>query len=266
MPEQKLPMDISRARTIVLGEEKRGLGRPLKMPWYAFGLPASACARGKELAKDPRSVCAHCYGWKAFYLTYRNVHEAHALRMAGLKHPDWVLAMTALLIFYAGKGRSQKPKYFRWFDCGDLQGVWLLANIVDVCRQTPMVRHWLPTHEPYIVKEYLALAKIGKLPPIPKNLCIRISADFVGKPSQPIDGLEQIPTHTVHRGHGTGTAVQVSDDPRDTFECPSFRHANKRNDAGQCMDCRMCWNAKKKNVSFPLHGENAELFQLRLNI
>jgi hypothetical protein len=263
MTPPTLPMDIDQARIIVLGEKNRGLGRPLKMPWYAFGLSASACKRGQVLAQNLATVCAQCYGLNDFYKTYHNVKTAHELRMKGLTHKMWVPAMVTLLLFHARKGKSKQPRFFRWFDSGDLQD-GLLEKIVAVCTETPAIIHWLPTHEPHMVLDYLNRASKGTAAPIPKNLVLRISADYIGKPPEQIAGLEHLPTHTVHRGHGTGTAVQVSNNSRDSFECPSFRSAKKYGDAGCCGKCRKCWDPKQKNVSFPIHREKTQLYQLKL--
>ena len=65
-------------------------------------------------------------------------------------------AMTVLV-----KGK----KHFRWHDSGDLQGVWHLKNIFEVCNNTPATMHWLPTQE----RQYLPLGSY------PANLVIRLS-------------------------------------------------------------------------------------------
>jgi Gene product 88 len=255
MPDQHRQMSVSRARLIALGNNGGRLGEPSKMRGYSFGISAFQCKRGSILADDPTSVCAHCYARNAFYDTKFEVRIAHERRMAGLSHPEWVPAMVTLILAHT----DQANPYFRWHDSGDLQGLWHLINIIEVCKATPKVKHWLPTHEPYIVLEYLQGGGT-----IPVNLCLRISADFIGKPPEKIQGLEGLPTHTAHRGHGKRHRVMVSSRPGDSYECDSYTRAAKEGTAGICGDCHLCWNRQVKNVSFPVHGEKWGKHQLDL--
>jgi hypothetical protein len=228
MLTKDLPMDLDRARVIALGGANRSLGQPSKMPGYSFGLSAFKCIRGDELAQDPHTACAHCYARSNFYLTYQEVLTAHELRLAGLTHPEWVTAMVTLILHHV----DPKDPYFRWHDSGDLQGTWHLGNIAQVCRRTPQVRYWMPTHEPFMVRAYLDLVREGSAQPIPTNLCIRISADYIGQPPERIKGLEQFTTSTIHRGHGNRHVPQVSDRRSDSIECKSYeRTKHKREQA-----------------------------------
>ena len=45
-----------------------GLGKPSKMPGYAYGIPAKHCKVGAKLHKVPGSVCADCYALKGRYM------------------------------------------------------------------------------------------------------------------------------------------------------------------------------------------------------
>ena len=197
------------------------------------------------------SVCSECYACKRLYTKEQSV-TAHDKRHEGLKHPQWV-KMMALLIRY--KCRDAKPagkrtykgskRYFRWHDSGDLQAVWHLANIVEVCKLTPKVKHWLPTHEYKIVADYLRSG--GKIPP---NLVIRLSADFIGKPAKVDAELRQflktakhrVLTSTVHVGH-----PRKLEAPKGSVVCL----ASKRNNG--CEGCHACWDRGVKNVMYPLH-------------
>jgi hypothetical protein len=252
----ELPMAVGRAREIALGRKDGKLGEPTKMPGFAFGLSAFKCQRGEELSLDPNSTCAHCYARSNFYLTKNEVIEAHKRRLAGLTHPEWVAAMVTLIRHEV----DPKDPYFRWHDSGDLQGVWHLANIVEVCRQTPNVHYWLPTHEPFMLREYLELVRAEA----PLILPTGISADYIDCPPALIEGLERIPTSTAHRGHGNSRAVQVSERRKDSIECKSYVRAKKNGGAGLCGDCRACWNPEVVNVSYPMHGERAAKYQLPL--
>jgi len=255
MPDQHLPMSVRRARLIALGSKSGRLGEPTKMPGYAFGTSAFLCQRGSVLAQDPTTACGQCYARTAYYDTKDEVRIAHERRMAGLRHPEWVPAMITLILAHT----TRADPYFRWHDSGDLQGLWHLKNIIAVCQTTSWVKHWLPTHEPHIVREYLQNGGT-----IPENLCLRISADFIGKPPAKIPGLEGIPTHTTHRGHGQTRLVQVSENPKDTFECRSHTRAIKKGTAGFCGPCRACWTPSIPNIGFAIHGEKPWKLQRKL--
>jgi len=256
-------MSIEEARLIALGSETAVLGRPSKMPGYAFSLPAKYCQRGAWLAQDPTSICAHCFGRSAFYETRDYVVEAHLRHLRCLGDPLWVPAMTKLIDFHKEPDGAQT--YFRWQDSGDLQGVWHLKNIVEVCHQTPDVKHWLPTHEPEMVQQYLTLVESQIARPTPSNLCIRISADYIGKPPQIYPGLERLPTSTSHLGHGKRFAVKVPGQAV-PFECDSYTRSKngKQHRVGECGTCRACWEPKVKNVSYPVHGWKYGKYQLPL--
>ncbi len=260
MTASESSMTVERAREIALGRRDGKLGAPSKMPGFAFGLSAFKCQRGEILAQDPNSPCAHCYARSNFYLTKDTVREAHERRLQGLTHPEWVLAMVTLIVNEV----DRNDPYFRWHDSGDLQGVWHLANIVDVCRQTPWVNYWLPTHEPFMVREYLERVKRNEALSIPPNLCIRVSADGMDQPPTHAEGLEGVRTSTVHHGHGNARVVQVSDRRNDSVECKSYLRSKKPGSAGVCGSCRACWNTDVINVSYPMHGERASKYQLPL--
>ena len=188
-----------------------GLSAPSKMPGPAYNLPAQACITGAKLVKVPGSVCEGCYALKGRY-NFNNVRRALAKRLESLKHPQWIPAMVAQI---------KKQKFFRWHDAGDLQGAWHLKNIMEVCNQTPQVRHWLPTREARFLKF---------IDPdiIPANLIIRISGHMV-------DGKNATwwPwTSSVTSKHGT---------------CPAPYQG------GKCVKCRTCWDRLTPNVIYAKH-------------
>lgn len=199
-----------------------GLSTPSKMPGYAYGLPATECKLGRLLRYVPGSVCYGCYAMKGRYI-FNEVVRAQQRRLESLRHPLWVDAM-ALLI----NRLCRKEPYFRWHDSGDLQGVWHLKKIVEVCRRTPQVSHWLPTREYSIVGAFLEEGN-----EIPSNLCIRLSAHMVDGP--PPAGLK-LPTSTVS-----------SPSRRRPYACPARTQGN------QCGTCRACWDPSVPNVDYELH-------------
>ena len=175
-----------------------GLSKPSKMPGPAYNLPATECKTGAKLVKVPDSVCEGCYALKGRY-NFRNVRLALARRLASLKHPRWIEAMTVLI-----KGEP----YFRWHDSGDLQSVTHLANIMKVCKATPETSHWLPTRE-------AGLMKVINPAAIPTNLTIRFSSHMINQ--KPVKFWPW--TSTVSPGD---------------FTCPASKQGNQ---CGSCRNC-----------------------------
>jgi hypothetical protein len=113
--------------------------------------------------------------------------------------------------------------YFRWHDSGDLQSLAHLEMIAEVARQTPNTRHWLPTREFAIVREFLRSQRR------PSNMVIRMSAQMID--ADPPKGFEH--TSTVHKaGEAYG------------WDCPSRFQNN------ECGECRACWDEAVFNVSY----------------
>ena len=193
------------------------LSKPGKMPCHSTSTPASNCITGSKLAKVQGSVCDGCYALKGNY-RFGNVQRALQRRLEGIEHPQWIAAMVTLI-------ESKNEGYFRWHDSGDIQSVQHLEKIAKVAQLTPNVKHWIPTREYAIVKEF------RKTNEVPSNLVIRLSAHM-------IDGAA--PTN-----YGLPTSTVVSDDTQRTCNAPDT--------AGKCADCRACWNPKIKNVAYGLH-------------
>jgi len=194
-----------------------GLGNPSKMPGRAYGFSASQCSIGSKLAKLANTVCSSCYAMKGRYI-FLNVVECHARRFASLRRPLWCDAMAYLI-----NRQCAKVPYFRWHDSGDLQGVWHLANICEVCRMTPKVSHWIPTREYKIVQDFIDAGN-----EIPPNLQIRLS-------------IHMVDSFTLPKLKGaTVTFSSVSEKekaPDFAANCPA------PNQKGECGSCRNCWES-----------------------
>lgn len=201
------------------------------MPGPSYGLPSSRCKTGSKLKSVEGSVCYGCYAaddWDWAKQTKRytnyafnNVKKANALRFEAIHKDLWVPAMVAIIL-------KQKPQYFRWHDTGDLQSVEHLENIAEICRNTPDTRHWLPTREYNIVRQWRS--KFEE----PSNLCIRVSAHM----------------HDKKAPRELGNSSMVSKDkpiPDGVLECEAY----KRN--AECGDCRSCWNKSVETISYPYH-------------
>ena len=135
-----------------------------------------------------------------------------ARRLAALTHESWTAAMVTLM---------KNRKHFRWHDSGDLQGAQHLKNILEVARQTPDTKHWLPTREAPL----LALMDPDI---VPKNLIIRLSATKVNGAA----GKSWPWTSTVSTT---------------TKTCPAS------DQGGKCKSCRKCWDRSVKNVQYAKH-------------
>lgn len=232
-------MSFAQARRII-GAASSGppFGQTSKMPGFSYGLDAQQCRRGGQLAKVAGTICnAHCYAKRNFYATWGPVIQNRVSHQSSVDHPEWVPAMLRLFTRYLRP--NGEPQYFRWLDSGDLPSVEFLAKVAVVADRTPWVRHWLPTRECDIVREYLAA--VGGFPP---NLVLRISADYVGAPPALPSDLAWLPTSTVHREGER--PVQVSVLRKHSVECKSYQRDHR------CGPCRACWSPDVKNVSYTL--------------
>jgi hypothetical protein len=119
---------------------------------------------------------------------------------------------------------------FRWHDSGDIQNLEHLERIVEVCRLTPDVRHWLPTREYAIVTAYKE--KHGSFP---DNLNVRLSAYMVDGP---------LPEGAAARLGVTMSGV--TSDPQ-KVSCPAYTQG------GVCGSCRACWDKNQAVVFYPKH-------------
>lgn len=194
-----------------------------KMPCKSYSLPTEACQTGYKMAQIKGSICSACYANKGFYRAYEStIKPSQFARLDSLSNPHWVDGMVNLI---------GNDSFFRWHDSGDLQGVAHLELIARVAQLTPQTRHWLPTREYGMVKQYIA--KHGALP---DNLIVRLSAMYPDKPvivPKSLQGVANVAVSNVHTGKPMGTAC------------------NAPNQNGACNDCRLCWTGE--TVSYALH-------------
>lgn len=202
-----------------------GLSEPGKMPGYGWSIPASQCKRGSSLAKIEGTVCHGCYALKNRYV-FPNVQNALTNRLEKFEDPRWVEAMVTLL---------EGEKYFRWFDSGDLQSVEMLIKIEKVCRKTPHVKHWMPTREYGIIKEF------KKTRSIPQNLTIRISNDFVE---------EREPKRKIL---GCNYSTVVNKMNTKAFNCPVSFYSKKGIKSCEDAECRACWDKEVRVINYKPH-------------
>ena len=205
-------------------EKKIGtLSNPSKMPSYAWGISAKQCITGSILADEEGTICNKCYALGGHYL-FPVVINAHKKRLDAIKLPEWVDYMTELLT-QKYKRLDKSRLFHRWFDSGDIQNIWHLAQIFEVCERTPHIRHWLATREYKIIDQI-------KVEDVPKNLCLRVSAIKVDSPPPKFWQW----TSGVHK-----------DKKPIGRECPAYKQD------GECGSCRSCWSRSVKQVSYKEH-------------
>lgn len=201
-----------------------------KMPGSTYAISATKCNVGGKLLNVKGSVCSRCYAIKLEKLR-PSVHQGwsanyeKATNLIASAPNKWVAACVFQINRHAEKSGEA---YHRWFDSGDLQSVDMLAAMCEVATQTPHIRHWLPTREAKIVKDFLAQGGI-----VPSNMVIRVSATMIN--DKPISGY--VNTSTVHNKDGAPVG----------HVCPA------QTQGGKCGECRACWTTSVANVSYPLH-------------
>ena len=213
------------------------LGFPSKMPGTSYGIPATACHVGAKLAKVAGSVCSNCYALKGRYV-FGSVQQSQNTRLESLTSTAWVDAMVFMLRRAHGLDEEKRVHvkiqaggagWHRWHDSGDLQSLQHLENIVEVCRRTPEIRHWLPTREAGVVLQW---RKKNEGSSFPFNLCIRVSATMIdGGFSKAFTNTSTVHKNAIPDGH----------------VCPAPSQNNS------CKNCRACWNTKISNVSYHVH-------------
>jgi hypothetical protein len=210
-----IPIKTLKQATQIIG----GYTVTSKMPTISYSISAKDCITGSKLRKIKNTVCSDCYALKGNYIRYaKNIEPAMKRRLNSISSPNWVNAMVYIM-------KHQKAVInsglFRWHDSGDLQSMEHLQKIVDIATATPNIKHWLPTKESNLIKNFKGV--------IPANLIIRLSGSF-------IDGKTPVYKNT-------STVVSS----KDQATCKSFEQN------GQCLSCVQCWDSSIKNISYLNH-------------
>ena len=231
------------------GVETDYLTNTSKMTYASFGFSAKHCKAGSHLQKIKNSVCSLCYGLKGMY-KFPDYMKKSERTIKSLEKKYWKEAMVFII-------NTKGIKYFRWFDNGDLQSDKMLRDIMWIARQTPHVKHWLPTKEPRMVKRVIYNGSKK-----PSNLDIRLSVIGIdGDPRKMIKLARQL---------GVNVSVAVSKltfkhlKPNNEFNfvkchtAHSIRDDIKYSDAqkkelGECGECRACWNDKVEVIYYEVH-------------
>jgi len=193
------------------------LSKTSKMPCKSFALPAGkkTCIGMIDTDGKIKAVCSKCYGLKGSY----SWRTAKALREHNLNETlnnleGFKVDMIKLLT-------KEKSDYFRWFDSGDVYDNDLLFAIYEICKNTPIIDHWIPTKARELLDQDL-WAKLESL----NNVTIRYSSPSINGYYQSIHG---------------STVIQKGQEVDETkvFKCPVVNERKK------CDDCRACWNSDK---------------------
>jgi hypothetical protein len=204
-----------------------------KMPCKSSSLPTEACMTGFRMAQIPGSICSQCYADKGFYSMYQNTIKPAQFARLDAVHQAMVDNDAAALWVSGMVSMIGKDSYFRWHDSGDLQGLAHLELIAAVCQATPNCKHWLPTREYNIIKDYVK--KHGSLP---NNLIVRLSAMY---PDQPV----KVPASLVTISNVTSSNVHTSGATVHGVRCAA------PDNNGSCGECRACWSDAV--VSYEIH-------------
>ena len=205
-------------------ENVGGMSSPAKMVVPSTGLPTSMCNVGSKLRACEGSVCEDCYADKGFALVFGDVvNKARFRRLEALKNKSWVSSWVYII---KNKKVFKQEGVFRWQDSGDLQDKQHLDNILEVARQTPTVKHWIPTKESNLIKS---------LESVPDNVVIRLSGSF-------IDGKEP---NYYHTSTVTTNVEEVT--------CKASLPKGNPEKLDGCEDCRQCWDSSVKNVAYYKH-------------
>ena len=215
-----------------------GLSHTTKMPCASFSLPAHNCAFGVQQGwvKVKNSICSHCYARKGRYL-FPNVKKCLEKRLEGLKHPQWVEAMTLLI-------KQDKSDFFRWHDSGEIQDMEHLLAIIQVVKATPEKKHWLPTKQIRLIELWL----LENDETLPENLTIRLSSPICGCQPTLKDSTWAVEGVTGCLVDKTTPAWFAYTETIGKKICPAI--ADK---TGKCGDCRACWDRDMAFVLYPMH-------------
>lgn len=230
LAEPELELDLSGLKMAELWQLVGGLSSPSKMPGYGYSLPAAECKQGSRLRKVARSVCSGCYALKGRYV-FPNVLAAMYRRLGRITSPLWAPAMAELIERKRLGAKARPLDHFRWHDSGDIQSLDHMRAIARVAELTPNVKHWLPSREYRLVRQYFELE-----PNPPANLNVRLSAHMLGGRAPRFPGLPL-----------TVSTVSAGDPPAGAYRCPAPTQGNS------CGSCRACWDPNVKHVDYHLH-------------
>lgn len=200
------------------------LSKASKMPSRSWSLEAlDTCPASKDSKGELVDACKGCYATTGNY-RFPNVKAPRVSNKEDWKREAWVSDMVKLL---------DNDRYFRWFDSGDMYSLSLARKILDVMRQTPWTRHWLPTRMHKFTKFSKVLSEMEAL----DNVVVRRSSDSVLGAT--VEGLT------------TSTIVASKE-----YLKPTMTLCGAPEREGKCGECRACWSKDVKVIAYVAHGRS----------
>ena len=199
-----------------------GISKTSKMPSNSWNLSAWHCNVGSKLAKIENSVCNGCYAMKGFYNMYKKGHIQRHNNKIDLYNKDSKRFEDSFITYL----NKYEKNYFRWFDSGDIPNYEFLLSLVRICKNTPNIKHWIPTKEYSLIHRYLKKHK-----KFPKNMIVRVSAPMMDSNIKGFKYTSSVQKDKKLTGH----------------LCNAPKQDN------QCLDCRACWDPEIKNIVYKVH-------------
>ena len=228
------------------------LSKTSKLGCLSWSLQAFETCPGSVQDGVVVDACKFCYARTGMY----HMPDVKALRSRNKedwKNDDWVSRMVHGL---------RKSTHFRWFDSGDMYSTALAEKILEVCRLTPNVNHWIPTRMHKFEKFRGVLEALSVLP----NVVVRLSSDSVS--GGLIDSFTgHSSTITPYAGYFDSVNLDklvekypfIADNVKqfteerqdvDVYECVAYKQG------GKCLTCRACWDKMVPVVAYPYHGKS----------
>jgi hypothetical protein len=168
-------------------------------------------------------ACKGCYATTGNY-RFKNVKAPRVHNREDWKREQWIGDMVTEL---------DSSRYFRWFDSGDMYNLSLANKILEVMKQTPWCKHWLPTRMHKFAKFKTVIEQMEALP----NVVVRKSSDSV--------------LGETIEGQCTSTIIPDIEAATDAMTvCEAYSRE------GKCGSCRKCWDKSVQVVAYPAHGRS----------
>lgn len=223
------------------GREWTLLSETTAMSCYSWSLPAVASCPGR-VANNSNDICYGCYAQIGRY-GLPQIMDTQAARLAWTieslktkREKEWITTLV-MAIRKVTKNQPRKQRYFRWHDSGDIFSPTYCRMIIEVCKRTPEVRHWLPTRSwrlPWVD----VIRELASLP----NVIVRPSALTFDDAAPVVDGL----------GKGSTAITSLDRLPKGHRLCPKTT-ANYQEASCKSVGCRRCWESRQP-VAYYVHG------------
>ena len=236
------------------------------MACYSWSIPAGYSCPMAVYGNG--MICDGCYA-KINRFGMPNVANAQWVRFKWTKHllkndPElWIDTMAGNIEKVCTTGKNAKP-YFRWHDSGDLFSIAYINAIIEVCKRTPMVNHWIPTRGwqidgipiPINGAWSKALLKLSSLP----NVVVRSSA-LKWNDSAP--DTPYGPSSTAYDNDAPDIVDgMITLGGKKHHACPKSQHTDA---TCESVECRRCWEKEYwsnddnpnwivQNVAYYVHG------------